>query len=126
MNIASMSLLLILFSSTSFASKFDFMGETEKLVNSGVLKKASSGSTAALESYRSKLIQAKVDNTDINYLAYSSALLVLDRADLKQAKHLVCRDLEAKAKQSFRAQIEKQVYPSFTWPILKVVEQICE
>lgn len=126
MKTATLSLLLILITIPSQAKAFDFMKETENLVNSGVLKKLSNNSMSALEAYRTNLIKAKVDNSDINYLAYSSALLVLDRADLKQSKHLVCRDLEAKAKQSFYAAIEKKQYPSFTWPILKIIEQICE
>ena len=83
MKFASLSFLLILFTNIAFANELDFMNETERLLKSGVLKKVSIDSMPALESYRNKLIKAKVDNANIDYLAYSSALLILDRADLK-------------------------------------------
>ncbi len=126
MKFASLSFLLILFTNIAFANELDFMNETERLLKSGVLKKVSIDSMPALESYRNKLIKAKVDNANIDYLAYSSALLILDRADLKQSKHLVCIDLEAKAKKSFLVATGNLSYPNFTWPILKVIEQICD
>ena len=78
MKFASLSFLLILFTNIAFANELDFMNETERLLKSGVLKKVSIDSMPALESYRNKLIKAKVDNANIDYLAYSSALLILD------------------------------------------------
>lgn len=119
-------ILLLSFSfNASALDKVNFLDDSYEMIQK-FTKLTEKQALDKMENFRKKIFNLKLEPKHPDYLAWSSMMLVLDRADFKQSRYLVCRDLEQKVKDSFQISLNQKQYPDFTWPALNLVEAFCD